>query len=275
MRKAQSFILLSVLSLLLFACTQTVEKASHAPANPTLQRILKNGELVVGTAANMPPLNMKNKAGKVIGYEADLSKYIADAMGVDLRIETVRFNELLAALESGEVDMVLSGMTITPQRNLKVAFVGPYVTSGKCILTKVESLAEAEDGSKIKAKDKTFAVLRGSTNQAFVEDEIKGAKIALTDNYEEAVDLVLKNKADAMIADYALCSVSVLRYPDSGLMSVFTLLTYEPLGIAIPANDPLMVNWLENLLNTLDGNGKLEALRTHWFENASWLKEMK
>jgi polar amino acid transport system substrate-binding protein len=252
-----------------------VEKASHAPANPTLQHILKNGELVVGMAANMPPLNMKNKAGKVIGYEADLSKYIADAMGVDLRIETVRFNELLAALESGEVDMVLSGMTITPQRNLKVAFVGPYVTSGKCILTKVESLAEAEDGSKIKAKDKTFAVLRGSTSQDFVENEIKGAKIALTDNYEEAVDLVLKNKADAMIADYALCSVSVLRYPDSGLMSVFTLLTYEPLGIAIPANDPLMVNWLENLLNTLDGNGKLEALRTHWFENASWLEEMK
>lgn len=275
MRKIQYFILLSMLSFLLFGCAQTMEKSIHTPANPAIERILKNNELVVGTAPDMPPLSMKNKAGKVIGYEADLSKYIADAMGVDLRIETITFSELLPALESGRVDMVLSGMTITPQRNLKVAFIGPYITSGKCILTKVESLAEAEDGSKIKAKDKTFAVLRGSTSQAFVENSIKGVKITLTDNYEQAVNLVLKNKADAMIADYALCSVSVLRYPDSGLVSVFTLLTYEPLGIAIPANNPLLVNWMENLLNTLDGNGKLETLRTHWFENASWLEEIK
>jgi polar amino acid transport system substrate-binding protein len=92
-------------------------------ASPVLDRILQRGELVVGTAGSMPPLNMTTKAGKIIGFEADLAGYMATAMGVRLKLEAMPFSELLPALEAGSVDLVISGLTITPERNLKLSWV--------------------------------------------------------------------------------------------------------------------------------------------------------
>ena len=92
-----------------------------------LDRIVAKKELVVGTAASMPPLNMTMKDGQIAGMEIDLARLIAGALDVKLTLKQMNFNDLLPALQAGQVDMVLSGMTITPARNLKVAFVGPYL----------------------------------------------------------------------------------------------------------------------------------------------------
>ena len=87
--------------------------------------------------------------------------------------------------------------------------------------------------------------------------------------------MVLQDKVQAMIADYPICVVSVFRYPDAGLLSVVTPLTYEPLGIAVPANDPLLINWTENTLASLEGSGILDELKLKWFARGSWLKKLK
>jgi len=78
-----------------------------------------------------------------------------------------------------------------------------------------------------------------------------------------------------MVADYPICLVSVFRYPEEGLLTVVTPLTYEPIGIAVPANDPLLVNWLENFLHTMDASGNLEVIKDFWLEDASWLQNLK
>jgi polar amino acid transport system substrate-binding protein len=116
-------------SLLLFlsGCAQMNANTANASAStsPVIDRILQRGELVVGMAGNMPPMNMTTKEGELIGYEVDLARNMAAAMGVGTKIEVMRFAELLPALQSGKIDLILSNMTITPGRNLKVAFVGP------------------------------------------------------------------------------------------------------------------------------------------------------
>ena len=73
----------------------------------TLDRIAQSGQLVVGTAGSMPPLNMTTKDGKVIGLEPDIANEIAVAMGVKATFKTMPFSELLPALEAGKVDIVL------------------------------------------------------------------------------------------------------------------------------------------------------------------------
>ena len=94
-------------------------------AGPVMDRILKKGELVVGTTANQPPLNATSKSGQVIGFDADLARSMADTMGVKIKFVTLPFAELLPALEKGKLDIILSGMTMSPKRNLKVAFADP------------------------------------------------------------------------------------------------------------------------------------------------------
>jgi polar amino acid transport system substrate-binding protein len=100
------------------------------------------------------------------------------------------------------------------------------------------------------------------------------AKLITTKDYDEAVDMVISGKVHAMVADHPICVVSVLRYPEKRLLTLISPLTYEPLGIALPANDPHMVNMLDNLLNSLKGNGQLKDLKERWFENSSWLSKL-
>ena len=92
---------------------------------PVLSRIVKAGEFRVGVSGNQPPFVVKSKSGELIGYEIDVANLLANAMNVELTLVEKTFAELLPALEAGEVDAVMSGMTMTPERNLRVAFVGP------------------------------------------------------------------------------------------------------------------------------------------------------
>jgi len=264
-------ILVLILSLLFFGCTQKVVKPTPTPV---LDNILQKGELVLGTAGTMPPLNMTAKDGEVIGFEVDLARMMADGMGVKLRIETMQFSELLSALERGKVDMVMSGMTITPKRNLKVSFVGPYYVSGKAFLTKIETIANAKEATEVNSPNTRLTALKGSTSQYFVEAVLPKAQFIPAKDYNEAVDLVLKGKVDAMVADYPICVVSLFRHPNQGLLSVFTPLTYEPIGIAMPSYDPHLVNWVENFLDMLEETGELDDLTERWFEDASWLTRL-
>lgn len=256
------------------AVVTAVTMSASALGGEAFDRIMSRGELVLGTAGTMPPLNMTTKDGRVIGMEPQLAGAMARAMGVKLRIETMPFDQLLPALTSGKVDIVMSGMTITPQRNLTVAFVGPYLVSGKCFLTKIPEIGAAESPQEIDDDNLTLAALRGSTSEAFVRAALPDAELVATADYDQGVKLVLEDKVQAMVADYPLCAVSLVRYPDAGLVSLFTVLTYEPIGVAVPADDAHLVNWTQNFLATLDASGQLDELKAAWFEDGSWLKEL-
>ena len=106
-------------------CAQAPINHAGSAKPAALDRIVGNGKLVMGTSGDMPPMSMTTKDKKVIGYDIDLGKLIADAMGVTLEVKRMSFAELLPALKSGEIDIIISGMTITPRRNLDVAFAGP------------------------------------------------------------------------------------------------------------------------------------------------------
>lgn len=155
--------------------------ACNGSATPTsqetkMQSIVKKGELVLGTSGNMTPMTRSIDNGKyAVGFDIDLAKSIAETMGVKLVIKVIPLDKLVDALNNGEVDMVISNMTITPSRNTKVAFVGPYLTSGKCLVTKLPDLASANKEQLSKAKKK-MAVIKGSTSQEFVKLALPGVE---------------------------------------------------------------------------------------------------
>lgn len=268
-------VVVSIFVVFLFtACAEFQQGMTRSSTSPVIDNILDRGELVVGTMGKMPPLNMTTKDGNLIGLEIDLVKSIAAAMGVKYRFETMAFSELMPALEAGKVDMILSGMTITPARNLKVAFVGPYFISGKAFLTKIKTIAEADEAADINSPQTKLVALKDSTSQEFAKAFIPKATLWAAADYDEAVGMVLNGEVHAMVADYPICVVSVFRYPEAGLLSVVTPLTYEPIGIAVPAGDPLLVNWLENFLASLIDSGVLEDLKEKWFANGSWMSKL-
>ena len=242
---------------------------------PVLDRILAKKELVVGTAADMPPLNMTLKDGKIVGMEVDVATMMANSIEVKLTLKPMRFNDLLPALEAGQVDLILSGMTMTPLRNTRVAFVGPYFASGKSVLIKQEKVTSLQNTEMMNNPNVTVTALKGSTSQQFVERFAPKAKLVPTDDYDQAIAMVLDGKVLAMIADFPICNVSVLRYPDKGLTTLKSPLNYEPLGIALSPGDPLFLNWAQNFVTNLVNSGELSLLQRKWFEDASWVSQLK
>ena len=257
-----------------FQATSGGGGGTPAPTSTRLQGILESGELRVGLSGNQPPLNMKNKRGQIIGLEVDLIGALARSMGLEARLVTMPFADLLPALEKGELDLVISGMTITPERNARVAFVGPYFISGKSVLTKSKTIANVDNSQALDDPSRSYAALAGSTSEEFVKTLLPRAKLVATQNYDSAVQMVIDDKVDEMVADFPICMLSVLRNPLVGLSTLVTPFTVEPLGIALPAGDPLFVNLVENYLNTLEGTGLLIQLKAKWFSDGSWVSEL-
>jgi polar amino acid transport system substrate-binding protein len=275
MRTSSRLVALLVTVGLMAGWAHVVAAGESPKVSPVLDRIQAKKELVVGTAASMPPLNMTTKDGQIIGLDVDLARMFANGMEVKLTLKPIQFNDLLPALEAGQVDMILSGMSITPMRNLKVAFVGPYFASGKSILTKVDNVASMDDASKLNNPDKVLVALKGSTSQMFVERLLPKAKLVLADDYDQAVAMVRDSKAQAMVADYPICMVTVYRFPDGGFATLKKPISYEPVGVGLPANDPLLVNWVTNALNTIVASGEMDALMKRWFTDSSWVKQLR
>ena len=272
MRSLRAF-LLGLLVLALGACA-SFPSAGGGSSTDRLPRILESRELRVGLSGDQPPLNMKNKHGEVIGLEVDLVETLVQSMGLEARFVPMPFADLLAALEMGEVDMVISGMTITPERNARVAFAGPYIVSGKSILTRSQKITNVESTAALDLPGRSYAALAGSTSERFVKDSLPRSQLVATPDYDTAVQMVIDGQVDALVADFPFCEFAVLRHANAKLASLVTPFTIEPLGIALPADDPLFVNLVENYLSTLENTGILTQLKAKWFSKGAWMAEL-
>jgi polar amino acid transport system substrate-binding protein len=264
----KTFVILALLSIL------SLIFAIAASAGPVMDRIIKRGELLVGTSGAQPPMSATTKTGELIGLDIDIAKMMGDALGVKVKFVLLPLAKLIPALEAKQVDIILSGMTITPKRNQKVAFVGPYYVTGKGILAVAKKYAALEDAKGLDTPEVTVAALKDSTSQKFAETLISKAKLILTDSYEEAIDLLLKGKIDVLVADFYFCALSAYRYQNKKLIARESPLTFEPLGIAM-AEDTLLINWTENFITILRGSGKLKEMGEKWLDGGSWVDELQ
>jgi polar amino acid transport system substrate-binding protein len=256
--------------LLLSGCTSSGGKSAGA-----LTRIAESGEIRVGMTGEQPPLTMTSRDGEFLGLDVAVMRVLARSMGVEARFVRLDFDELLDALDEGEVDVVMSGMTITPRRVERVTFIGPYFTSGKTLLTRSEDLAAIEIAEDLYKPGLRVAALRGSTSEDFVRSTLSEAKLVLTAGLDEAVRKVMTGEVDALVADRETCIFAVLRYPDEGLIASNTPFTLEPMGIAVPLDQPRLANLLRTYFSALSETGALDEAKAFWFKDPSWVKSLR
>jgi ABC-type amino acid transport substrate-binding protein len=262
------------LCMALVACQSLSTDPQPASADARLQEILARGELRVGVSADLPPLSMRNRQGEIVGFETDIVQALADAMGLELRFVVSPFPELLPALERGETDLVISGLTMTPERNARVAFAGPYFVSGMSVLTRAREIADVGEIDALDLPGRRYAVLASSTSEDFARELLPRAQLVTTPDYETAVQMLIDGQVDALLADHLICSLEAWRHPEAGLLALATPFTVEPLGIAIPPDAPLLLNLVENYLDTLDHTGLLAGFKAKWLADGSWMEQL-
>ncbi len=265
---------LAPLTLILALALALALSAPPAQAGPVLDRIKQRGLLVVGTDPTYPPLSVRAADGTIIGYEMDLARYLARALKVKLEIKAMPFNQLLPALQKGEVDLVLAGMTITPPRNSRVMFAGPHLVTGQSVLVDRKLALTIKSPASLNRPDITLAVDKGSTSEMAARDLLPKAKLVIAANQEDALKMLLEGQVQVVMADYPFCAVASFRYADQGIVTLDKPFTFEPLGIALSPKDPLLHNLVQNFLLLLQGSGRLQELQKHWFKDAGWMKRL-
>jgi polar amino acid transport system substrate-binding protein len=238
----------------------------------TLNQILQKGELTVGLEPGYMPFEMKDKQGNIIGFDVDMAKEMAKAMGVKLKLVPTAWDGIIAGLITGKYDIIMSGMTVTQERNLKINFANPYISVGQTILA-----AKKHAGKTWKDLDNeeyTIVTKIGVTGEIATRKMFKKAKIRTFETEADAAQEVLNGNADGMVYDKPYNAIFFSQKGAGALVHLDEDLTYEPLGWAIRKGDPDFINWLNNFLNQAQHDGTYEKVYDKWFNSDAWQKKV-
>ena len=246
--------------------------------NSTLNKIIERGELRVGMEPGYMPFEMKDKKGRIIGYDVDVAKNMAKAMGVKLKLVPTSWDGIIAGLLTNKYDIIMSGMTITQQRNLKVNFADPYVVVGQTILLRKELVGKIKTAKDLDKAEYSVVTKLGVTGEVATRKFFKNAKILTFETESDAATEVLNGRADAMVYDQPYNVLFMAGKGKGKLVHLDTPLTYEPLGWAVRKGDPDFINWLNNYLRQIKGDKVVdfyERTNKKWLQSSSWLKRVQ
>jgi polar amino acid transport system substrate-binding protein len=244
----------------------------------SLNEILDRGELRVGLEPGYMPFEMKNKKGKLIGYDVDIAKAMAKAMGVKVTFIPTSFDGIIAGLLTNKFDIIISGMTITQKRNLKVNFSDSYIAIGQTILLNKELEGKIKKAKDLDVKDYIVTAKLGQTGEIVARKFFKNAKVVTFDTESDALSEVLSGRASAFINDKPFNVVFMDGKGKNTLVHLDTPLTYEPLAFAIKKGDPDFLNWLNSFLKQIKGDKIVnlnDRLYNKWFVQTKWLKSVQ
>ena len=241
----------------------------------TIEQIMKRGELRVGFESGYVPFEMTNKKGEFIGFDMDYGRRLAKDMGVKFVPINTAWDGIIPALMTGKFDIIMGGMTITQERNLKVNFADPYIVVGQTILLN-KKLKDQVLSYKDLNNPKFIVTSRmGTTGEQAIKRYIPKATYKGFETQVEAGLEVINGKADALVYDLPFCG---FLYGSQGKGKTIFLsdpFTYEPLAWAINKGDPDFLNYLNNFLRQTKGDGFYDRMYKKWITGTKWKAELE
>ena len=241
----------------------------------TLETILKKGELWVGFDSGYMPFEMTNQKGRYVGFDIDMAKEMAKAMGVKFVPVNTAWDDIIPSLITGKFDIIISGITVTQERNLKISFADPYIIVGQTILIakkherKIKSYKDLNDPKYIVTSQSS------TTGEQAAKNLIPRCTYKSFKTENEAVLEVINGNADAFVYDLPFCVVVMVMQGKDKLIFLDKPFTYEPLAWAIRKGDPDFLNWLNNFLRQIKKDGRYERIYNKWIKNTDWIKNVQ
>lgn len=220
---------------------------------------------LVGTEPTFPPFEFTDEAGEITGFDIDLIKAIAADQGFEVEVQNLGFDGLIMAVQSGNIDIIASGMTIKPEREEKVDFSTAYINAGL-------ALAVADGNDEIQSVDdlkgKKVAVQIGSTGAAEAQrlmDEGIVAEVVTFNTVDVVMMELVNGGVDAVINDLPVTQAYMTKQPDK-IQLVGEPLTSESYGFAVSEGNAELLEMINTGLQNMIDNGTYAELQTKYFE---------
>ena len=235
------------------------ESARQYPADTTMGKLQKAGEIKIGVKYDVPPFGVKNpQSGDIEGFDVDIGKVIAKELGVKPRFVEAVSDNRVPFLQKGSVDLVLSTMTITAERDQEIDFSEPYYTArGRVLVPKGSDIKGIQDlgGKKV-------CTARGSTYEETLKEEVPSADLRLVDAYSECFELLQNKGVDAVSTDDVILTGMIIQ--DDNLEMVGKGFTTEPYGAGVKDGDKEFQKFVSGVIADVKGDERWGEAYQKW-----------
>ena len=256
----------AALALAMPAAAQSTQQSLSSGS--VIESIKKNGVIKIGLSI-FRPWSMRDLNGELVGFELDVGRKLAEDMGVEVEFVPTSWDGIIPALVSGKFDVIISGMSITPQRNLTVNFSDPYAYSGMTILAN-KAMTDGFALEDYNNGDVTFAARRGATPAAVIAEMFPEAELLLFDEDGAATQEVLNGNAHATMASEPSPSEDARRYSDTLYVPFDQAFQAAGEAFALRKGDPDAENFFNNWIGTKTRIGWLKERHDYWFRGDDW-----
>lgn len=223
----------------------------------------KDGKLVIGIDDKFAPMGFRDDNNEIVGFDIDYAKAAAEKMGKEVTFQPIDWSAKESELNSGRIDMIWNGYTITDERKEKVLFTKPYLENSQVVvvladspLAKLEDLAGKEVG--LQSLSSAAEALDASPIKSTVANvsEFSDNVLALTDLKTKRLDGVV---IDEVVARYYMSIESdTYKLLDEALAP-------EQYGIGIKKGNEELLNDLQKALDEMNSDGTAAEISTKWF----------
>ncbi len=234
-----------------------------------IEKIQKDKVIRVGMSTFVP-WAMKDKHGKLIGFEIDVARQLAKDMGVEVEFVPTAWSGIIPALMTGKFDVIIGGMGITPERNLKVNFTMPYDYSGMSMVAHKQKAQGFTSLADFNTKDVNIAVRMGTTAEQAARKYLPKARLRLFENESQALQELNLGRVHAVVSSAPMPMFHALKYPDKLFVPLEENFTKEPIGFAIRKGDHDALNYFNNWIINMHASGFLKEKKAFWFESKEW-----
>ncbi|MGD8982988.1 MAG: transporter substrate-binding domain-containing protein [Desulfobacteraceae bacterium] len=239
-----------------------------------LEQILKRDALRVGMSTFVP-WAMRDKTGKLIGFEIDVATRLANDMGVNVEFVPTKWDGIIPALFSGKFDVIIGGMGIRPDRNLKVNFSIPYDYTGMSMVAHKDLAAGFRTLKDFNRPDVLLAARLGSTAVTAAKKFMPQAELRMFDDESQAYQELLNGRVHAVVGSAPLPRFQAIKYPEKLFLPLKTNFTREPIGFAVRKGDFDTLNYLNNWIRVVEAEGWLRERKRYWFETRDWERMLR
>ncbi|MDS3909856.1 ABC transporter substrate-binding protein/permease [Staphylococcus hominis] len=231
-----------IIAILISLTFINIEPMAHADQDAKWEKIKESGELRVGLSADYAPFEFeKTVKGKseYVGIDIDLAKKIAKDNHLKLKIVNMQFDSLLGALKTGKIDVIISGMTSTPERKKEVDFSDSYTKTGNVML-----IRKSDKNKFHTLKDfsnKKVAAQKGTEQEKIAQQEIENADISSLNRLPDAILAVKSNKVEGLVIEKPVAEAYVKQNNSLMIANVNFNEEKKDNVIAVPKNSPILL----------------------------------
>lgn len=253
-----------VLGLLISSAMVYINPTAHAEQDQIWEKIKERGELRVGLSADYAPMEFEhtvNGKTEYAGVDIDLAKKIAKDNNLKLKIVNMSFDSLLGALKTGKIDIIISGMTSTPERKKQVDFSDSYMMTKNIMLVKKDKVNEYKDIKDF--NNKKVGAQKGTEQEKIAQTEIENASITSLSRLPDVILALKSGKVEGAVVEKPVAEAYLKQNPKLGISNVKFNEEEKDTVIAVPKDSPKLLSQINKTIKEVKDKGLIDKYMTN------------